>query len=139
MGAKAAFVLLFAAAVLNVQGQSAIRTLDHGAHSNVDDPLTASARTDAEWSALWKRHNFDKPAPAVDFSKEMVVAVFMGSRPTGGFSLDITSAAESGGRFVVSYRERAPKPDALTAQVLTAPYHIAAVPKSALPIIFEKQ
>ena len=128
-----------AAIVASAQVPSAVRTLDRGAHSNLDERLTASARTDAEWTALWKRHNYDKPVPPVDFSKEMVVAVFMGSRPTGGFSVEITSAAESGGKFVVSYRESAPRPDAMTAQVLTAPYHLAAVAKSALPIAFEKQ
>jgi len=127
------------AGAIAVTGQgSSIRTIDKGAQSNVDDRLTASARTEAEWAALWKKHNYDKPAPAVDFSKEMIVAVFAGSRPTAGFAVDITSAAEREGRLVVSYRETKPGGGAITAQVLTSPYHIAAVPKSALAVVFEK-
>jgi PrcB C-terminal len=122
-----------------LQGQSAIRSLDKGAQSNVDDRLTASARTAAEWTTLWKKHNVDKPLPRVDFSKEMVVAVFMGSRPTAGFSVEIVAAVERDGKLVVSYKEAQPAPGGITAQVLTAPYHIAAVAKSSLPVTFEPQ
>ncbi len=125
--------------VVAAQNPSSPRTIEKGAQSNVDDRLTASARTESEWAALWKKHNYDKPAPAVDFSKEMVVAVFMGSRPTAGFTVEITSAAERAGKLVIAYRERSPAPGALAAQVLTAPYHIAAVAKSTLPVVFEKQ
>jgi hypothetical protein len=122
-----------------LDGQSAIRTVDKGVQSNVDNRLLASARTEAEWTTLWKRHNFDKPVPRVDFSKEMVVAVFMGSRPTAGFSVEIVAAAERDEKFVVGYRETQPAPGGITAQVLTAPYHIAAVPKFPLSIEFQKQ
>ena len=116
-----------------------IRTVEKGAHSNLDDRLTAAAKTEPEWTALWKKHNFDKPAPAVDFSKEMVVAVFMGSRPTAGFSVEIVSAATRDGKVVVNYKEAQPAPGGITAQVLTAPFHIAAIAKSSLPVTFEKQ
>jgi PrcB C-terminal len=115
------------------------RTIDKGAQSNVDDSLNASARTAVEWTALWKKHNYDKPAPAIDFSKEMVVAVFMGSRPTAGFAVEIVSATQRDGKLVVAYRVTAPKAGTVSAQVLTAPYHIAAIGKSSLPVTFDKQ
>jgi hypothetical protein len=41
--------------------------------------------------------------------------------------------------LVVIYREAQPAPGVVSAQVLTAPYHIAAVSKSSLPITFDKQ
>jgi len=118
--------------------QGTVRTIEKGAQSNVDDALKASARTDAEWAALWKKHNGAKPAPKIDFSKEMVVAVFMGSRPTAGFAVEIVSAAERNGKLVVSYRETLPGPGTVSAQVLTAPYHLAAVPRTGSEVAFEK-
>jgi hypothetical protein len=138
-----AFALALAAAALMQASQSpsspgALRTIDRGAQSNIDSTRQAVARTEAEFVALWKAHNYEKPAPAVDFTREMVVAVFMGSRPTGGFSVEIVSAAERGGEIVVGYRERLPSADAMTAQVLTSPYHIAAIPKSEKAVRFEK-
>jgi hypothetical protein len=120
-------------------GSAAFRTIEKGTQSNIDSPRQAVARTTAEWTALWKAHNFDKPAPSVDFDREMAAAVFMGSRPTGGFSVEIVSAEERDGSFVVGYRESSPRADAVTVQILTAPYHIVAVPKHGGPVKFEKK
>jgi hypothetical protein len=118
---------------------AAFRTIEKGGQSNIDSPRQAVARTPAEWAALWKAHSFDKPAPGVDFDREMVAAVFMGSRSTGGFSVEIVSAEERDGSFVVGYRESSPRADAVTVQILTAPYHIVAVPKHGGPVKFEKK
>ena len=37
--------------------------------------------------------------------REMVVAVFLGSRPTAGYSVEIVGATDDGGVLVVQYRE----------------------------------
>jgi hypothetical protein len=130
-------LLLFAASIVSGQ-QPAFRTIDKGTQSNVDSARQAVAKTAADFATLWKTHNYDKAVPAVDFSREIVVAVFMGSRPTGGFSVEITSVTESGGDVVVGYRERAPAADVVTAQVLTSPFHIVAIPKTEGRITFKK-
>ena len=76
--------------------------------------------------------------PAVDFSREMVVAVFLGSRPTAGYGVEIVRAVGNSGTLVVEYVETAPSRDAITAQVLTAPYHLAAIPKHDGEVRFQK-
>jgi hypothetical protein len=126
------------AGAMSAQATVPVRTVEKGANSNVDDARQVVARTQAEWAALWKKHEYDRPAPKVDFSKEMVVAVFMGSRPTAGFATEIVSAAEQSGGLVVTYKEAMPAGGAITAQVLTAPFHIAAVPKHAGDVKFQK-
>ncbi len=123
---------------MSAQATLPLRTVEKGATSNVDNAKQAVVRTDAEWAALWKTHEYDRPAPKVDFGKEMIVAVFMGSRPTAGFSAEIVSVAERDGGLVVSYREAMPSAGAITAQILTSPYHIAAVPKHAGDVRFLK-
>jgi hypothetical protein len=119
----------------------AFRTIDSGAQSNIDSPRQAVARTPAEWDALWRAHSGPgrRGAPTIDFDRETVVAVFLGSRPTGGFSVAIVSATERDGTLVVAYNEASPQPGAIVAQVLTFPYHIVAVPKHAGPVTFEKR
>jgi hypothetical protein len=62
----------------------------------------------------------------------------MGSRPTGGFSVEIVSVAERDGGLSIGYRETAPGPGAVAAQVLTSPYHIVAVPKHTGDVRFAK-
>jgi hypothetical protein len=125
-----------AAAPAGAQGS---RTIEKGDQSNIDQPRQVVVRNDAEWRKLWQQHAPDRPLPAVDFSKESVVAIFMGSRPTAGYSVTILSTTEGGGALIVRYRETRPAPGAITAQILTFPYHIVAIPKSTAPNVkFEK-
>jgi hypothetical protein len=106
------------------------RTIEKGDQSNVDDAKQVLVRTDAEWTKLWLQHAPDRPRPAVDFSKEMVVGLFLGSRPNAGFSTAVTMATAGNGALIVKYTETVPPPGALTAQVLTFPYHLVAIPKA---------
>jgi hypothetical protein len=120
------------------QGSSAVRTIDRGDQSNIEDQKQVVARTAAEWSAVWRQHSPDRPAPRVDFAKEMVVGVFLGSRTTAGYSVQIVSAEESNGAIVVKYRQTEPGRDAITAQILTFPYHLVAIPQSRADVKFER-
>ena len=115
------------------------RTIEKGDQSNVDDAKRVLVRTEAEWTKLWQQHNPDRPKPAVDFSKEMVVGVFMGSRPNAGFSTAITSATAANGALIVRYTEKMPNAGSVSAQILTFPYHLVAIPKAAVTDVkFEK-
>lgn len=115
------------------------RTIEKGDQSNVDDARQALVRTEAEWTRLWQQHAPDHPRPRVDFSKEMVVAVFMGSRPNAGFSTAITSAMAANGALIVRYTETKPAAGAVSAQILTFPYHIVAIGRADVnDVKFEK-
>lgn len=120
------------------QGAAAMRLLDKGLHSNADDGRQAVARTPAEWSALWRQHAPDRPEPPVDFAREMAVGVFLGSRPTGGFDVEIVGSAAKDGALVVQYRETRPAADAITAQIITSPYHLVALPRVTGDVRFER-
>ena len=106
------------------------RTIAKGDQSNIDAPRQALVRTDAEWQALWRQHEFDRERPKVDFSREMVVAVFLGTRPNAGYGVEVVNTLEKSGTLIVRYRERKPAPGAITAQLLTFPYHIVAFPNA---------
>jgi len=109
-----------------------MRSIEKGAMSNMDEARQATARSVEEWSTLWNLHAGARTRPAVDFSRDVVVAVFMGTRPTAGFGIEIVRVREEGNSLVVSYKETRPAPGLLTAQVLTSPYHIVAVPRGTL-------
>jgi hypothetical protein len=106
------------------------RTIEKGDQSNVENATQVFIQTDAEWAALWRRHAPDRPMPKVDFGREMVIGVFMGSRSNAGFSTEVTGALVVKGVLVATYRETVPTRDAITAQVLTFPYHLVAIPKA---------
>jgi len=115
------------------------RTIEKGDQSNVDDAKQVLVRTGGEWTRLWQQHSPDRPRPAVDFSKEMVVGVFMGSRPNAGFSTAIVTTTVANGALIVRYTESLPKPGTVSAQILTFPYHLVAIPKADVKDVkFEK-
>jgi len=115
------------------------RTIEKGEQSNIEDARQVVARSEAEWTRLWQQHAPDRLKPAIDFSKETVIGVFMGSRPNAGFNTAIVSATEGGGALIVRYTETRPTPGAITAQILTFPYHLVAIPKAtAISVKFER-
>ena len=127
-----------ALAVLMLQATAPVRTIARGDQSGVNAERQVVARTAAEWTALWHQHAPEQPAIVVDFAKEMVVAVFLGSRNTAGYSVEIFGAGTDQGSFVVRYRQRAPSADAITAQIITTPFHIVAVPNTSAAVRFER-
>ena len=115
------------------------RTIEKGDQSNVDDAKQVLIRTEAEWTRLWLEHSRDRKRPAIDFSKEMVVGVFMGSRPTSGFTTTIVSTTVGNGVLIVRYAEKMPAARAVTAQMLTFPFHLVAIPHATVTDVkFEK-
>jgi hypothetical protein len=135
------------------EGKSELRILSNRPRSTMDQPLRTVLRSEAEWKKLSAKAFAVKPAPApaggegtapkspvagVDWSREMVVAIFLGIKPTSGYRVAITDARPVEGKLVVSYSERAPAKGDITLQVLTAPYALAVVPKSTLPVEWKR-
>jgi PrcB C-terminal len=130
-------VALVLAAMMQ-QGSASFRLVDKGDQSNMDDARQVVAHTADEYNTMWRLHAPDRPQPKVDLSKEMVVGVFMGSRPTAGFAIGIVGSREEAGALVVQYRETRPARGLITAQVITSAYHIVAMPARAGTIRFER-
>jgi protease stability complex PrcB-like protein len=115
------------------------RTIEKGDQSRIDSARQVVVRTETEWAQLWRQHAPDRPEPTIDFSKESVIGLFMGSRPNAGFSTAVVSAMEGGGALVIRYSETAPSRDTITAQIITFPFHLVAIPKAtAANVKFEK-
>jgi PrcB C-terminal len=117
---------------------STLQTIVTESMSQIESPKQAVARTPVEWAALWRQHAGEKAAPKVDLASRTVVAVFLGTRMSAGFAVEITGTRQQGDALVVEWRERRPDRDSIAAQVITAPAHIASIPKFAGEIRFEK-
>lgn len=93
-------------------------------------------RDETDWGALWKRMGIS--APVVDFKREMTLALFMGERRTGGYSVQILGYSVSKKEILVRYRETRPPRGAMVTLALTQPHHIVLIEKSHLPVRFKK-
>jgi hypothetical protein len=115
-------------------------TLAKGLASGVDQPAQIVVRSQNDWAALWSRHmgtqTAPPPPPSVDFSRDMVAALFMGERPTGGFAIEVTRIERTDGGLSIHYRNRRPNPADMHAQALTQPFHLIKVPRIDGPITF---
>lgn len=132
---------MLAALLLSIvvqQPASVVEIVARDMMSNVDVPKQAAAQTDAEWAALWKLHAGDKALPKIDLQARTVVAVFLGTRTSAGFSVEITAVHPQNGTMVVEWQERRPAPGTVSAQVITSPAVFATIPKFSGDIRFEK-
>ena len=116
----------------------AVTTVNADRMSGVDAAQQIVVRTPAEWNALWQKHAPGRSLPAVDFAKNMVLAVFLGGRPSGGYGVSITKVVIVGNELVVRWHEQKPAPGTSAAAVMTAPAHLVSVPRRDGPVRFEK-
>lgn len=131
-------IALILVTVMQAAAPSPVEVVSRGSMSMVDEPRQVVARTAAEWAILWRQHAGEQPLPKVDFGTRTVVAVFLGTRSSAGYSVEVTGVRQAGGVLIVEWQERRPEQGQVSAQVLTSPGIIATVPKFAGEIRFEK-
>ena len=90
------------------------------------------------WKGLAPPGHFLPPLPEVDFSKEMIVVVGMGLRPSPGFVIMIDGACEVDGQVELFVSKVEDGPCGVEPGVVTAPADIVRIPRSDLPIVFRE-
>ena len=115
-------------------------TIDMGDQSGVagGEMQIFKIETQAEWDDFWSRHQGNvspaPPAPSVDFSKEMVIAVVDQQQPSGGFQLDITEIVQGWGSLSVLVDKAVPGPDCIVTMALTKPFHIVKTARTTVSL-----
>lgn len=90
------------------------------------------------WNLVMETRKPFPDLPKIDFTKNSVVAVFMGEFPTGGYSIEIKEITEYKDRVIVKIDKKFPKPGSMLTQAFTQPYHIVKIKKIDKKIIFEE-
>lgn len=96
--------------------------------------MLASERTELEnyWLPVLKQN---RSQPLVDFSKDRIVIIFLGSRNTSGYSAQVRDVINQGGTSaLVCVDELTPGPKQKTTQSLTSPWVMIAIDRSYLDI-----
>src|SRR5207245_5746591 len=111
----------------------AVETISEGPASGLDRPMRSVIRSAAQLAALWKQHaRMEEPAPKappVDFSREAVVVVALGRKPSAGYTVKVTRIEQLPDETLVHVRQTRPSPDAVTAQMITHPHHMVRIPR----------
>ncbi|MCG2585556.1 hypothetical protein [Massilia sp. TS11] len=109
--------------------------------TGVAEARTAVVKDEKEFFVLMKQFYGDQaqlplPVSDVDFSRQMVVAVFLGTKPNGCAGIAAGEVFTQDGKLHVTYHERSQIRGAMCSLNLTAPGLVMAVPKSDAPVIF---
>ena len=108
--------------------------------SLITEPRQIIVRDLEAFKLLWRQHQGSlEHLPDVDFKRDMLVAIFLGEQPTGGFEVKITTVEEDEQGLKVFYKIIEPNPDFMVIQMLTAPVHMLAVPARDSEIEFIQQ
>jgi hypothetical protein len=113
-----------------------LTTIARGSLSGIEQPRQVAVRDHATWRALWKEHAPGQEPPPVDFTTRTVLAVFLGSRTTAGYAVEIARVERVEHDSIVHFRESRPGRDQMLAQVVTTPFHIVSVSRLEGSITF---
>jgi hypothetical protein len=110
-----------------------MKVLSQGSQSVIEEPFVAVCRDDLTYQALKK---IDKALPQLDkefFQTRLVIAAYLGTRSTAGYSIEITRKGdpninfEDPNRTRFEVNEKSPAKDAMVAQMITSPFMIVSL------------
>ncbi|HYD59554.1 MAG TPA: hypothetical protein VEC35_04330 [Noviherbaspirillum sp.] len=107
----------------------------------ITEKRTVVARDADAWQKLWAEHAgtgiANRPLPPVDFSKNMVIGVYLGaSGACDGLSIEAVKKKEGPAHLEVTWKHTPPPPDIACIAVVVNRAVLATVPKSELPVEF---
>jgi len=105
--------------------------LAQGVKSTVSTRTNYLITSASEFTKLWQMVDAKGKVPAVDFTKNDVVAVFAGQKMTGGYEITVSKVEDTNVRNVVVTLAK-PGSDCVLTQSTIAPYQIIEIPKTTL-------
>ncbi len=93
----------------------------------------------AQWEHLWESFSSAGTLPEIDFKKYVIAAVFLGPRPTGGYSVEFGQSYLKDNKMIIPYREHKPGAGQFVTQVFTRPYGIKVFEKKAEAVIYREE
>jgi hypothetical protein len=110
--------------------------------SGISDSLRIVIRDAEAWRKVWELINSPvspkPPLPEIDFSREMVLVVALGTRPTGGYGIIVDRAYQRDDRIEIIVRKQTPGKTCGTTQAITQPVDIVRLPKSKRLMVFRE-
>lgn len=117
-----------------------IEQIERGQYGNIVDGTQVVLRSEGDFASFWADLHADRittpDVPSVDFEQQIVVAIVLGERSTGGYSVDIDQvmADEEQGEMRVEFTETVPGNTCAVTQALTSPYVVATVDLQGEPV-----
>lgn len=108
-------------------GTLEIRRLGQWTRTGIAESRRLVIRDANAWAEFWSELGVGE-RPEVDFSRDLVVAVAAGQRPTGGHEIAVAQVAQNSGALTISVVETTPGPNCMTTSSLTQPVDVVVIP-----------
>ncbi|MCZ7586415.1 MAG: protease complex subunit PrcB family protein [Deltaproteobacteria bacterium] len=89
--------------------------------------ITTPAEFAALWKTVWANRIDPPPAPAIDFSRQVVLVVALGSLATGGHRVTIRSVERQGDKLIARVTRTQPQPGSAVTEAMSQPYSLVVV------------
>jgi hypothetical protein len=104
-----------------------IRRIGQWTRTGINEARRLVIRDANTWSAFWSELGVGE-RPAVDFTRDIAVAVATGQRPSGGYEIAVSRIRQADGALTIEVTETAPGPNCMTAATLTQPVDLVVIP-----------
>ncbi|MEN2490403.1 protease complex subunit PrcB family protein [Flavobacterium sp. B11] len=114
---------------------------NYNVKSMPNNPAAVVIVSQEKMEEFFTKHENNCPVasdPNIDFTKEYLVGIFAGAKPTSGYAIKITSIVENNCEIVVNYYEKTPAEGENVTQAPTYPYDFVLIPKTSKGMIFNK-
>jgi hypothetical protein len=103
-----------------------VRRIGQWTHTGVREARRLIIQDANAWAAFWSELGVGEQ-PAVDFSRNVVIAVAAGERSSGGHEIAVTKVSQKDGSLNVEVLETVPGPNCLSASSLSQPVDVVVV------------
>ncbi|MGD9386304.1 MAG: protease complex subunit PrcB family protein [Thioalkalispiraceae bacterium] len=112
------------------------RTIAQGQSSGLTREKFLTFRSIIDFAEFWNVHSRGNLAsiPKINFETQMVLAVFMGEKRTGGYAIRVEKIIEQEKRLRVGILVITPDADSARTMMISQPYHIVVLPKINKPV-----
>ena len=129
-----------ASAAAPLRGSLPVRLLlqeyNTGLRDSTRRVITDGVALAALWGLAYEGRGEVPSLPRIDFDREMVVVAALGTRASGGYTIQVDSARATDRAVEVFVRRLGPGPTCGTTAALTEPAVVVAIPRSDAPVRF---
>ena len=126
-----------AQAYQTIEFQTLVEGDSKGTYPAKNQLITSQAAWQSFWTAVHRQLPVMPNILPVDFSKNDVIAVTLGPKPTDGYTVRLLSLSTTGQQFKADIQVGMPGKGCNLPAHATGPYHLVMVPKITGPLTYE--
>jgi protease stability complex PrcB-like protein len=111
----------------NAGGDLELRRIGQWTNTGISESRRLVIQDANTWARFWAELGVGE-RPAIDFSRNLVVAVAAGQRRSGGYEIVVRRVSQANGDLTIEVEETTPGPNCMTTSALTQPVDVVALP-----------